>query len=95
MELQWIPPTKRTGGTAWSPGEIGGYVLQMNGSVLSDHIPSDTVALTVDILWPGEYCFEIAARDLDGQVGPFSDADCWSISPAPPGLARIDPNTAP
>ena len=35
--------------------------MQMNGSVLSDHIPSDTVALTVDILWPGEYCFEICA----------------------------------
>jgi hypothetical protein len=95
VELKWSPPATRTDGEALSLTEIGGYVLQMNGAVLRDDISGDAVALTVDNLWPGEYCFQIATRDLDGRVGPFSPADCWSVLPDSGGAATIDINIAP
>ncbi|MGD2076481.1 MAG: hypothetical protein PVG38_16395 [Gammaproteobacteria bacterium] len=77
--LEWKPPVSRTDGTPLSPREIGGYILRVNGEVLSGKIPADAVTVTVGNLDVGEYCFRIATRDLQGQVGPFSDADCWSV----------------
>lgn len=95
VDLKWTPPATRTDGQVLSLSEIGGYILQMNGTVLRDDISGDAVALTVDNLWPGEYCFQLATRDLEGRVGPFSDADCWSVLPDSGGPASIDINIAP
>jgi hypothetical protein len=83
VELRWLPPSIRSDGSALSLGEIGGYVLQVNGTVFSDDISAQAVALTVGNLLPGDYCFEIATRDIEGRIGPFSDADCWSVVPVP------------
>ena len=83
VELTWLPPSIRSDGSALSPGEIGGYVLQVNGTLFSDDISGEAVALTVDNLLPGDYCFELATRDLEGRMGPFSDAQCWSVRPVP------------
>lgn len=85
VDLNWIPPSKRSDGTALSLGDIAGYILHMNGRVLIDDIPADAVALTVDIPALGEYCFAMATRDLAGRVGPFSDSACWSVFAAPGG----------
>jgi hypothetical protein len=83
VELRWLPPSTRSDGSALSPGEISGYILQVNGSLFSDDISGEAVALTVGDLLPGDYCFELATRDIEGRIGPFSDADCWSVSPVP------------
>lgn len=83
IELRWLPPSTRSDGSVLSPGEIGGYILQVNGTVFSHDIAAQTGTLTVDNLLPGDYCFEIATRDIEGRIGPFSEADCWSVVPVP------------
>ena len=79
VELNWAPPHTRTDGTPLALSEIAGYVLRMNGRWLSNAISADAVTVTVSDLWPGEYCFQIAARDRQGRVGPFSAAHCWDV----------------
>jgi hypothetical protein len=83
LELRWLPPSTRSDGSALSLSEIGGYILQVNGTVFSDDISAQAVALTVGNLLPGDYCFEIATRDIEGRIGPFSNANCWSVVPVP------------
>jgi hypothetical protein len=95
VELNWIAPTTRSDGTSLSLSEIDGYILQANGRVLRDDIPSDAVTLTVDIPSPGEYCFKMATRDLKGRVGPFSGDACWSVFPAPEDEVNTGINIAP
>jgi hypothetical protein len=83
VELRWIPPSTRSDGSALSLSEIGGYILQVNGQLFSDQISAEAVVVAVDNLLPGDYCFELATRDIEGRIGPFSDAQCWSVRPAP------------
>jgi hypothetical protein len=83
VELTWLPPSTRSDGSALAPGEIGGYALQVNGALFSDDISGQAVALTVGNLLPGDYCFELATRDIEGRMGPFSEAQCWSVRPFP------------
>lgn len=83
VELKWAPPLARTDGSPLGLSEIAGYVLEMNGVLLSDAISADAMTVTVTDLWPGAYCFRIATRDLQGRVGPFSPADCWEVVSQP------------
>lgn len=89
--LNWQPPVTRIDGTPLSPGEIDGYILTVNGTAMYGVVPNHASSVSVNARSVGEYCFRIATRDINGEVGPYSEPDCWSVRVRPPDPRPPDP----
>jgi hypothetical protein len=81
--LNWRPPVSRIDGTPLSAGEIDGYIVTVNGTAMYGLVPSHASSVSVNARSVGQYCFRIATRDTNGDVGPYSEPDCWSVSLQP------------
>jgi len=93
--ITWTAPTERVDGTPLPAEEIGGYILRIDGVVITDTIPGSDTTYTVSGLTPGTYAFDMQTRDTVGRTGPFSDVVQKSVSAEPGGVGTFDVQIVP
>ncbi len=93
--ITWIPPTERTDGTPLPADEIDGYILRIDGAMVTDTIPPGDTTYTVSGLSVGTYSFDMATRDTVGRTGPFSDAVQRHVDAGPGSVESFDVQIVP